>query len=287
MRKELEEIKRIDDYLNGELSIMDLVAFQEELNSSSRLQKEVEKQELLLGGLQSFILKKSAKKAFIQYKIFTFLKYFVFSSIVVVSGVLFWNVILEDPDVSNPKPKSLDSIPSLIDVNPVLEKNIEAERDSLKYKDKTVEADRIEPVSNITIEAEDYVDYNDLSPDNLGGEYRNDAVDIYDLKGRIVVGHTFPNEWMEYSFDINTSGRYEVLMTVGSGQDSVKREIALSVNSILLGIAEVPYTTAWLKYTEISAATIKLDKAPRQKLRLDFKTGWINLDKITLRYIGQ
>ena len=104
MRKELEEIKRIDDYLNGELSIMDLVAFQEELNSSSRLQKEVEKQELLLGGLQSFILKKSAKKAFIQYKIFTFLKYFVFSSIVVVSGVLFWNVILEDPDVSNPKP---------------------------------------------------------------------------------------------------------------------------------------------------------------------------------------
>jgi hypothetical protein len=69
MRKELEVIKIIEQYLNKELSAEDKARFETELEKSPSLQKEVEKQKLVLEGIKNAGVRTSIKKAKKTYSI--------------------------------------------------------------------------------------------------------------------------------------------------------------------------------------------------------------------------
>ena len=62
MRKELELMETIDNYIKGNLSEVDKIAFEKRINLNPELQKEVELQKQLLKGIERTALKQSAKK---------------------------------------------------------------------------------------------------------------------------------------------------------------------------------------------------------------------------------
>lgn len=278
MRKELEEIEKIDRFLNGELSEIEAEAFQKEIDLNLTLKKEVEKQQLLQEGIQSLMLKLQAQKAFTKFKTFKILKYIGIPSSIIATSLVIWN--LTQTEISVPE------TPIKMDTTITEPRNL---IDSLPSQD-TLKKDKINPIHpeaalsipDIIIEAEDYINFYDITPQNLGNQYREDAVDIYLSDSNFVVGHTFPKEWLEYNFDIPASGEYEILFTIASGQDSVQRKMNLSINGAFKELISVPFTSSWLTYQTISIGKHQFKQGSSQNLRLDFETGWINLDKITL-----
>ncbi len=68
MRKELELIETIENYLKGNLSETDKVAFEKKINENPELKKEVELQKQILKGIERTGLKQSAKQGFKKHK---------------------------------------------------------------------------------------------------------------------------------------------------------------------------------------------------------------------------
>jgi TonB family protein len=69
MRKELELMETIDNYLNGRLSEAERAAFENRMNADPNLKKEVELQKQLLEGMERAGLKQSAKQSMKKYKL--------------------------------------------------------------------------------------------------------------------------------------------------------------------------------------------------------------------------
>lgn len=68
MRKELELLQLIENYLNGNLSEADKLAFEKRMSTDTELQKEVQLQQELMKGIERAGLKQSTDKAFKHYK---------------------------------------------------------------------------------------------------------------------------------------------------------------------------------------------------------------------------
>ena len=68
MRKELELIETIENYLNGKLSEAEKSTFEKQINSSPELQQQVEAQKQLQAGLDRVGMKQQTTKAFKKYK---------------------------------------------------------------------------------------------------------------------------------------------------------------------------------------------------------------------------
>lgn len=73
------------------------------------------------------------------------------------------------------------------------------------------------------IEAEDYASYYDTTPENQGGQYRSDGVDIETCaEGGYDVGWTVLGEWLNYNVTIAAGGRYDIRARVSSGHTTTK-----------------------------------------------------------------
>ena len=68
MRIELELMETIENYLKGNLSEADKIAFEQKINSNPELKKEVELQKQVLKGIERTGLKQSAKQGLKKYK---------------------------------------------------------------------------------------------------------------------------------------------------------------------------------------------------------------------------
>lgn len=294
MRKELELIEKIERFLNDGLSLEERESFQKEIDITPALKKEVEKQILLQEGIQSMMLKKQAQNAFKKYRLFKFFKLFGIPTLIIIASIIIWSLYQNQRNSSKTGiPTESDSIQTEKIIEPINEISDTIKKPESKEQIEsvpTIEKDTllkkkpkpVVDVPDIIIEAEDYTDFNDISPENVGNAFSKDAVDIYDLNGIIAVGHTFPNEWLEYTFDIPEEGEYELFIKVGSGQDSVDRAIDLTINNNSWKTINPPFTGSWIDYKDVSCGTYKFNKGQQQKLKLDFKNGWINLDKITI-----
>ena len=74
MRKELESIKKIEDYLSGQLSASEKAGFEEQLASDPQLREELGLQQELMRGLERTALTQQIKQAgqqFIRWRNFT------------------------------------------------------------------------------------------------------------------------------------------------------------------------------------------------------------------------
>ncbi len=115
-----------------------------------------------------------------------------------------------------------------------------------------------------TIEAEDYdagengVAYLDLSDGNKFGFYRNDDVDLEscsDEGGGFSVGDFQTGEWLNYTVQVESEGRYQVDIRVASQMDGGK--LSLSVNGVsTANSVDIPNTGGWQTWTSVSVQDV-------------------------------
>lgn len=84
MRKELELIQKIEQYLQGQLNLDETLAFEQQLNINAELKQEVDLQLQLNKGLERIAIKASASKAYQNYKFKTNLYKWGFGSLSVL-----------------------------------------------------------------------------------------------------------------------------------------------------------------------------------------------------------
>ncbi|MFT7559181.1 MAG: beta-glucanase (GH16 family) [Flavobacteriales bacterium] len=140
-----------------------------------------------------------------------------------------------------------------------------------------------------TIEAEDYdvggqgVAYNDHDSNNIGGQYRQDGVDIeQSASGGYNVGWVGDGEWLDYTITVPSTGTYTLGARVAS-QDSggaIRFEVS-GAGEARTGDVSFGGTGGWQNWTNTGTADIELN-AGENELRMVVVWGAFNIDSITV-----
>lgn len=125
----------------------------------------------------------------------------------------------------------------------------------------------IPPVSEILIEAEDFIDSGEVqieaSADEGGGEN---------------VGFTDPGDFLEYTVNIPSDGTYTIQYRLAGQNDSDGFET--SFNGVVLDSQPMPSTGGWQTWVTQTGEVILV--AGEQTMRLDFIGGQVNINWIKL-----
>jgi cytochrome c len=126
-----------------------------------------------------------------------------------------------------------------------------------------------------TVQSEDFDDggegvaYHDVEPANYGGAYRNTGVDTQgtsDVGGGYNVGWMALGEWLKYTVNVSTPGRYTLSSRVAGVVDGGAFHIEF--NGIdKTGPLAVPNTGGWQTWQTLSHPDVVLDAGP-QVMRL-------------------
>ena len=84
---------------------------------------------------------------------------------------------------------------------------------------------------------------------NNGGAYRNDGVDIYLKNDQVYVGDTQQGEWLQYTFNVEKEGDYQLFFNVSSEKEG---KAAIEINKKTGGDIEIPITEAEWKQVKLS-----------------------------------
>ncbi len=140
------------------------------------------------------------------------------------------------------------------------------------------------------VEAENYdlggegVAFHDLSPTNMGGQFRTDAVDLESCtEGGYDLGYVQAGEWTEYSVNVNQAGAYTLqarVATTGSGTFHVELD-----GQDISGPISIPNTGDWQAWATVSVTTPALTTGAKV-LRIvidaaEFNLNWINFSTQT------
>lgn len=138
------------------------------------------------------------------------------------------------------------------------------------------------PAESVRVQAQDYDDYNDTTPGNDGGAYRDDDVDIEavsDVDGDYNVGWTAAGEWLEYDV-LLAPGTYDVSTRVAS--DVGGGDYTVSLNGGEIAGSTVSNTGGWQSWETQSLGQVTVDSLDVHTLRVDMTTGNFNLNWIHL-----
>ncbi len=139
-----------------------------------------------------------------------------------------------------------------------------------------------------TIEVENFdaggsgLAYNDLSPGNSGGQYRDTDVDIENCsEGGFNIGYTDDGEWLEFTVDVIAEGLYDIGFRVST--PNTTSAVSLSLEGVdLTGRVAVPNTGGYQNWETITARGIALT-AGIQVVRLNILTGGFNMNRVDVR----
>ena len=142
----------------------------------------------------------------------------------------------------------------------------------------------------IWIQTEDYdqggqhVAYYDKTLGNAGGQYRNDDVDIWwYYPNTYYTGSNSTGEWLNYTIDVPADGNYRLDIKVATPKDN--RRVHVEFDGVdKTGSLTVPNTGWWTTWQTLSA-NVALN-AGQQVMRLVIDYGGLNIDQISLVYIG-
>jgi len=105
MRKELELMETIENYINGKLSAADKAAFEKKMQADPQLQKEVQLQKELMEGITRAAIKQSAQKGLKKYKLNRNLKNWgltgLTAAVLVAGSVFLYNTATKSPHAGN------------------------------------------------------------------------------------------------------------------------------------------------------------------------------------------
>lgn len=89
------------------------------------------------------------------------------------------------------------------------------------------------------------VGYHDLSPENIGGKYRTDRVDIRDCEeGGQNIGWNQTGEWYQYNVNVQSAGPYHLGLRYATTFTACKLRVYCDGNDIS-GIVSIPATGGW------------------------------------------
>lgn len=143
-----------------------------------------------------------------------------------------------------------------------------------------------------TVQAEDFdecadgITYHDKDSQNEGKtNYRNDSegVDIVTGGSGYAIGYTSVGEWLEYTVNVSTAGRYGYVATVSSGAQNSGFRIGLMKDGVetTLATVKVPYTDSdWKTYQEVSGTLAKKLAVGQNTIRITITEANCNIDKI-------
>ncbi|MBU2983798.1 carbohydrate-binding protein [Saccharophagus degradans] len=107
-------------------------------------------------------------------------------------------------------------------------------------------------------QAEDYSNYSDTTPENIGGAYRNDGVDIEttsDANGGHNVGWMENGEWLAYEgLSIPSNGNYIIKARVASPNGGAL-SFDLNGGGQVLGTMNIPATGGWQNWQTVELST--------------------------------
>ncbi len=129
------------------------------------------------------------------------------------------------------------------------------------------------------------IGFNDTTPGNTGGAYKEDDVDIEntgDSSGVYNVGWIDANEWLAYDIDATaTSNTYDIDFRVASPNGEGK--FHLEINGVAItDVISVPNTGNWQDYQTVTVTNISI-AAGQQELRVVFDNSGLNLNFIEFR----
>jgi len=139
--------------------------------------------------------------------------------------------------------------------------------------------------SSLKLEAEAADQWNDHSPDNLGGHYRGGSLDI----GRLsepqgwFVGWTEGGESITFRDLAFPCGTYRLTARVASPNDG--QSIHVRIGGATLGAAAVANTHGWDGYQLLHLGEVQI-AAGHQDLEVIFDTGGVNLDWVFLKRVS-
>lgn len=113
----------------------------------------------------------------------------------------------------------------------------------------------VTPAQAVVFQAENYNAFNDTTPGNSGGVYRNDNVDLQactDTGGGYHIGWIAAGEWWAYNnLVIPSTGKYTIRMRVASPTGATA-SVDLNAGNIALGNFAIPATGGWQNWTTVS-----------------------------------
>ena len=123
------------------------------------------------------------------------------------------------------------------------------------------------------------VGYHDTSAGNSGGQCRSTDVDIeLSSRGGVNIGWIADGEWLNYSVNVATAGRYQLQFLVAS--PSASGRMHATFGGTATGTISIPNTGSWQSWTTVSV-TADL-AAGRQMMKLVFDSGGFNLAGMTV-----
>ncbi len=136
------------------------------------------------------------------------------------------------------------------------------------------------------VEAERYSSFLDTTAGNTGGQLRSDNVDIElsnDSGGGYNVGWIDTGEYLRYSVNVSTKGRYKITARVASPNSGTFFKLKLDGRD-LGGRINVPNTGNWQTWQNVSIEA-SLDSGAHE-LEAYFETGNFNLNYVDFEYLG-
>ncbi len=138
-------------------------------------------------------------------------------------------------------------------------------------------------VTELIVQAEDYINYQDSTVGNEGGSYRNDSVDIEpvsDVGGGYNVGWATPGEWLEYDVDL-LPGVYIFSARVASAT-SGSYSVSIDGKTIVPSFGVT--TSGWHSWATQRPTKLVTTTAGVHRLRIGVESGGVNFNwfKITL-----
>ncbi len=125
--------------------------------------------------------------------------------------------------------------------------------------------------------------YSDTTGGNSGNEYRTSDVDIAKTidngQSDYNVGWVDTNEWLEYSVNVRTAGRYNLSYRVATPQTT--GQIQFMVGSSVLSTTNIASTGDWNTWATVNSTPVTL-AAGAQIVRINFSGKEVNLNNFTL-----
>ncbi|MFT7561984.1 MAG: beta-glucanase (GH16 family), partial [Flavobacteriales bacterium] len=147
----------------------------------------------------------------------------------------------------------------------------------------------ITPISNIRIEAENFIRALDTSPGNSGSNSGGGSGDVdtettSDIDGGLNVGWTAAGEWLEYDL-VLAAGRYNLTSRVASQGGGGSYDIAI-VNGNTLSTNTVVATGGWQEWISQENGEVDISTTDTYTLRVDINAPGFNLNWVELESLG-
>lgn len=123
--------------------------------------------------------------------------------------------------------------------------------------------------------------YYDKDEDNKGGLYREDMVDVVavdenDASKGYAIGYTQEGEWLEYTVNVKTAGKYAVKASYATSSENTGIKLFVDDKAVTDAIM-FPQGADWTTYNTVSATTSEIS-AGTHVLKMEIVGNYVNVD---------